>query len=321
MAAARRGLVWVSHQTLMIQPNALALGSGALSPLRQRGAGYRLPRDSMYRPLQQRQHGGGEEEEEDLPTAAEMLGAVNHFHASGAHPSAICFGGGHAEPLGSNAAHVMDALRGIRRKWHGTPLVLQTNGLCGAEYAEEVGALHAEWAAAPGSDGDAKLSVWVNLAASNPPEYDRVMQPGVKMGFQQVCGFISRLAEQQVNVVATACEVPKVKMKMVQQVAMGLGCSDFFARSYHPEMCYDVLGLPADCSDEEVHAGYLAKAKELHPDLNPGEDAVRAMASVTEAHGVLSDPELRVLYDNDVADLVLNAREEDVFSSLVNKSM
>jgi hypothetical protein len=296
----------------------LSASSGVLSPLRQRGAGYRLPRDSMYRPLLQQPQGALEE---DLPTADEMFGAVEHFHASGAHPSAICFGGGHAEPLGSNAAHVLDALRNIRRKWHGTPIVIQTNGLCDAEYAEEVGRLNTEWAAAPGSDGDAKLSVWVNLAASNPPEYERAMQSGMKMGFQQVCGFITQLAEQQVNVIATASEVPKIKMKMVQQVAMGLGCSNFFSRSFHPETCYDILGVSDECSEEEIRAGYLAKAKELHPDMNPGVDVVDAMSRVTEAHEILSDPELRALYDNGVADLVLNSHEEDVFSSVISKSM
>ena len=143
----------------------------------------------------------------------------------------------------------------------------------------------------------------------------------LKMGFQQVCGFITQLAEQQVNVIATASEVPKIKMKMVQQVAMGLGCSNFFSRSFHPETCYDILGVSDECSEEEIRAGYLAKAKELHPDMNPGVDVVDAMSRVTEAHEILSDPELRALYDNGVADLVLNSHEEDVFSSVISKSM
>ena len=44
------------------------------------------------------------------------------------------------------------------------------------------------------------------------------------------------------------------------------------------------------------------------------------MAAVTEAHAVLGDPALRALYDSGVADLTLNDNEEDVFSSVVNKS-
>ena len=310
--ASRRGLVWVSRQTLMVQPNTLA--GSVLSPLRQRGAGYRLPLDSAYRPLQQEGEFAG------APTTEEMLSAVEHFHSAGAHPAAICFGGGHSEPLGSNADNVMGAMREIRRKWHGTPIVLQTNGLS-SEHVDAVCELNAEWRDAPGSDGDAKLSVWVNLAASNPPEYDRVMKPGVKMGFQQVCGFITQLTDHQVNVIATASEVPKVRMKMVQQVATGLGCSNFFSRSYHAETCYDILGVASDCSADEVREGYLAKAKSLHPDVNQGEDNVDAMARVTEAYDILRDPELRKLYDDGVADLVLNAKEDDLFSSVVHKSV
>ena len=72
-----------------------------------------------------------------------------------------------------------------------------------------------------------------------------------------------------------------------------------------------------------MKAAYHAKAKELHPDVNRGqqEESAALMAQVTEAYGVLSDGGKRRMYDVGVADLVLNERETDLFSSVVTKSL
>ncbi len=337
-AALRRGLVWVSRQTLMVQPNATP---NAASPLLQRGPGYRLPTASRFQPLAVGRRNAGPP---PPATADEMVAAVEYFHEHGAHPAAICFGGGHSEPF-SSFPHVLDAMRAVRARRHGTPLVLVTNGLpnagAGGDPVQDLLDLHAAWRDAPGSDGDPKLSVWVNVAAGNPPAYDRVMQPdaSVKMGFQQVCGTVARLAEGGVRVVGTGSAHPAASagggggLKQVEAMCRGMGCSDFFERSYHPETLYDVLGvaMPGEEDDAAAEAGfadavaaaYRAKAKALHPDVNRGDDAAaatRAMAAVTEAHAVLGDPALRALYDSGVADLTLNDNEEDVFSSVVNKS-
>ena len=128
-----------------------------------------LPTDSAFRALEQR-------DATDEPSSEEILAAVNKFHELGAHPGAICFGGGHAEPLSANFEQTIDAMRQIRLKWHGTPIVVQTNGLF-SENLEALCELHREWRSAPGSDGDSKLSVWVNLAASNPNEYVKFLKP------------------------------------------------------------------------------------------------------------------------------------------------
>ena len=279
---------------------------------------------------------GGDAQSPPPPaTADEMVAAVEYFHEQGAHPSAICFGGGHSEPF-SSFQHVLDAMRAVRQRRHSTPLVLVTNGLpnsgAGGDPVQDLLDLNAAWRDAPGSDGDSKLSVWINVAAGNPPAYDRIMHPdaSVKMGFQHVCGTVARLAEGGVRVIGTGSAHPELNksgggLKQVEAMCRGMGCSDFFARSYHPETLYDVLGVAMQQSPDAVAAAYRAKAKLLHPDvnLNRGPNAgaaTQAMAAVTEAYAVLGNPKLRALYDNGVADLMLNDNEEDVFSSVVNKS-
>jgi len=304
----------------MVQPNSL---TNALDPILQRGAGYVLPADSSFQSLENKKGASGGDED-GLVTAGEIVDSINYFHDNGVHPHTICFGGGRSEPLGTLDV-VLEAMRVVREQRHGTPIVIQTNGLPPSNgsfsHVDDLVSLNAEWRDAPGSDGDPKLSIWVNIAASNPPEYEKVMKPQIKSGFQQVCGFVTGLTDEGVRVIGTASKVPGVNMKQVKNVSMGLGCSDFFERSYHPDTLYDTLGLNSSCtSDESIRAAYLEKAKELHPDLHQGKE-VDGMADVVEAYSVLGDKLLRKKYEQGVADLVLNEHEDDIYSSVVNKSL
>ena len=323
----RRGLAWVSRQTLMIQPNNT---TNAISPLLQRGPGYRLPTDSSFAPLDTNTISS-------TPTADEMVEATNLFFDKGVHPKAICFGGGYSEPL-ANLSEVVDAMSAIRSKRHGVPLVLMTNGLINSNTTEKaedtIIQLHEEWSNMPGSDGDSKLSVFVNIAGANPPQYKKVMQPTeTKKGFQEMTGFVATLAEAGIRVYGTASEFPKIKMKQVEALAFGIGCSDFFVRTYHERTLYDALGLSFDEYKGNGHAesiklAFREKAKLIHPDRNHGlvdeekKENERLMREVTEAFDILGDSEKKRLYDDSgVADLMLNEHETDYFSSVVNKSM
>jgi len=302
----------------MVQPNAVTT---ALDPLLQRGAGYRLPVDTAYQPL--------EEKKKNAVTADDIVDAVEYFHDAGAHPRVLCFGGGRSEPMESLEV-VIEAMREVRERRHGLPMVIQTNGLHpsepfsdnGDDHVEALSSLHQEWASAPGSDGDSKLSVWVNVAASNPNEYGKVMQPevGGPQGFGQVCDFVARLAESGTRVVATASAVPGTNMDAVRDVSIGLGCTEFFTRSYHPKTLYDVLGIQLGDTAAEIRAAYLQKAKEMHPDLHQGKEP-EGMVAVVEANSILGDEKLREQYDRGVADMALNTHEDDIFSSVVNKSI
>ena len=100
MSHYRKGLVWISRQTLMIQPNLLA---NAASPMGQRGPGYRLPTDSSYAPLNN---------PTQPVTAAEIIDATNFFYDQNIHPHTICFGGGGSEPL-ATLPMVMEAMDAI----------------------------------------------------------------------------------------------------------------------------------------------------------------------------------------------------------------
>lgn len=64
-----------------------------------------------------------------------------------------------------------------------------------------------------------------------------------------------------------------------------------------PRTHYDVLGIKADCSAEDVKRAYRKLAMETHPDATQGESA--DFLQISEAFNVLSDPYRRFLYDDE----------------------
>lgn len=60
---------------------------------------------------------------------------------------------------------------------------------------------------------------------------------------------------------------------------------------------YDVLGVARDASADEIKKAYRKLARELHPDVNPSDDAQERFKLVTHAYDVLSDPVQRQQYD------------------------
>lgn len=64
---------------------------------------------------------------------------------------------------------------------------------------------------------------------------------------------------------------------------------------------YDILKVSRRAAPDGVRAAYRRLAQKYHPDKLPGNaDAVRVMAMLNEAYGVLSDPDRRAHYDRHI---------------------
>ncbi len=60
---------------------------------------------------------------------------------------------------------------------------------------------------------------------------------------------------------------------------------------------YQVLGVSRSADAREIKSAYRKKAKQFHPDANPGEDTTEKFQEVNRAYEVLNNPDLKKKYD------------------------
>lgn len=63
------------------------------------------------------------------------------------------------------------------------------------------------------------------------------------------------------------------------------------------ENYYSILGIDSSASYEEIKKRYRELAKELHPDVNPLDEAAEKFKKINAAYETLSDANLRKEYD------------------------
>lgn len=72
---------------------------------------------------------------------------------------------------------------------------------------------------------------------------------------------------------------------------------------------YTTLGVPRSASEEDIRRAFRKLAKELHPDINPGDPArAERFKKVSVAYEMLSDPEKRGKFDRGEIDAAGDAR-------------
>ena len=65
---------------------------------------------------------------------------------------------------------------------------------------------------------------------------------------------------------------------------------------------YAALGLDRNCTEAQIRAAYRSFAKQLHPDLNCGsKESLAQTQAINAAYEILSDPEQRRNYDQELA--------------------
>ena len=70
---------------------------------------------------------------------------------------------------------------------------------------------------------------------------------------------------------------------------------------------YRLLGVARGATDDEIRAAYRRLAKQLHPDLNPGQrGAEDRFKRVSAAYALLSDPQKRARFDRGEIDALGN---------------
>jgi len=213
-SAARAGVAYTLRGGLYV---SLTNASPSLSLLASRGPAFAMPADSGYCALPE-----GEAAEPAAKEVAELVDeAYGDFEVvgMGENDLGVRFAG-LGDPL-LRIETLLETVRLVKERRHGVGFAVSTSGLFDAGVPAALKA------------GGVK-GVVVALNASNPPQYDKLMQPTNGKGFGDVCSFVIGAAEAGMDVTCTAVEVPGVDIAVVRALASSLGAATFKSRSFHP---------------------------------------------------------------------------------------
>ena len=95
-------------------------------------------------------------------------------------------------------------------------------------------------------------------------------------------------------------------------------CIGFLKRiTSMPKDYYRILEIPKDATSFEIKKTYRRLALQYHPDRNPEDQALEHFKEITEAYGVLIDPDKRRKYDMQRS---FSFNRESVFEDILSKS-
>ena len=272
----------------------------SVTSLSLRGPGFRLSPERKFAPLFEE------------PTAAHICDAVEAAYAKHEIQD-IVFDNILGEPL-LRLDVLLEASSLIKKKRHGVPLTIRTNGLCGSKGAEQLST------ADPGDNfGFKNLHVEVALQAHSPLDYQKIMLPQVAtVAFSNVCSYLVRIVELigGESVTCTVIKSPGVQTSSIQQLASSLEVGHFSILPFFPHDYYDLLAVDVDASMEEIKGAFRELAMSLHPDKNQGADpdVLNRLAAqftrVNTAFETLTDPIARHAYDMSSAVALEHKRDE-----------
>lgn len=64
---------------------------------------------------------------------------------------------------------------------------------------------------------------------------------------------------------------------------------------------YEILGVSATATQDEIKKAYKIMIRKWHPDMNPGNDSIKMTQLINEAYSILSDASKRRQYDSKLA--------------------
>lgn len=65
-----------------------------------------------------------------------------------------------------------------------------------------------------------------------------------------------------------------------------------------PRDYYEILGVPRNASEPDIHRAFRGLARQWHPDVSPRADAAGRFQELSSAYQVLHDPIARARYDH-----------------------